>query len=105
MNLLQAGLASGNSLSFCNSTGDHVTLHAQGNWGSPEATLVVQMAPQDTEAKYVDVYQDGAVMELSSTHNFQGLTIDGGVWVRVRVEGGTGPELDVYYGGTGVLTM
>ena len=105
MNLLQAGLASGNSNAFCNSTGDHVTLHAQGNWGSPEGTLVIQMAPQDTEAKYVDAMQDGAALELSSTHNFEGLTIDGGVWVRVRVEGGTGPELDVYYGGTGVLTM
>ena len=105
MNMLHAGLSSGSSDAFCNATGDHVTLHAQGTWGSPEGTLVVQMAPADGDSYFVDVYQDGAVMELTSSHNFQGLAIDGGVWVRVRVEGGTGVDLDVYYGGSGALRM
>lgn len=104
MLLMGEGLSTGGTASsdvYVNNAEDYVTLLAQGDWGSPEATLILHAAPA-SDGTFVAIKQDNADLELSSGHNMLGLTIPGGVYFKVVATGGTDDSLNVYVGGNSV---
>ena len=108
MRLLHSALTSGASSVFENNDFETLTIHArgtadEGDWGDPsEVTLDLQISP-DGILPYVDLYQDGAVLSLTSTNNVLSLTPPGGVFLRLNANGGESYSVDIYVGGAGVV--